>query len=135
MHRDLEFHPSTTQSPRTLSTEQVESFNRLGYLKGLPMFDADEIAEHRQFFDRLLADTMAAGGTSYAISSAHLKCGRVHDLMRDSRLVTCAQDILGPDIVGLAAQFFCKMPHDPVAISWHQDASYWPLTLSKTLTI
>ena len=99
------------------------------------MFDADEIGEHRQAFDRLLADTMAAGGTSYAISSAHLKCGRVHDLMRDSRLVTCAQDILGPDIVGLASQFFCKMPHDPVAISWHQDASYWPLTPSKTVTI
>jgi len=64
MHRDLEFHPSTTQSSRTLSTEQVESFNRLGYLKGLLMFDADEIAEHRQFFDRLLADTMAAGSTN-----------------------------------------------------------------------
>ena len=27
------------------------------------------------------------------------------------------------------------MPHDPVAISWHQDASYWLLTPSKTVTI
>jgi ectoine hydroxylase-related dioxygenase (phytanoyl-CoA dioxygenase family) len=135
MDRDLEFYPSTTQSPQALSAKQIESFNRLGYLKGLPMFDADEIGEHRQYFDRLLADTMAAGGTSYAISTAHLKCGRVYDLMQDPRLVTCAQDILGPDIVCLASQFFCKMPHDPVAISWHQDASYWPLTPSKTVTI
>ena len=78
---------------------------------------------------------MAAGGTSYAISTAHLKCGRVYDLMQDPRLVTCAQDILGPDIVCLASQFFCKMPHDPVAISWHQDASYWPLTPSRTVTV
>ena len=135
MDRDLRFHPSTTRDPTALTREQIEAFNRDGYIKGLRIFDDGEIAGHRRYFDRLLADTVAAGGTSYSISSAHLKCGRVHDLMRHPRLVACARDILGEEIVGLAAQFFCKMPHDPVSISWHQDASYWPLTPSKTVTI
>lgn len=135
MDRDLRFHPSTTRDPAALTRPQIESFNRDGYIKGLRIFDDGEMAAHRRYFDRLLADTMAAGGTSYAISSAHLKCGRVYDLMRHPRLVACARDILGGEVVGLASQFFCKMPHDPVSISWHQDASYWPLTPSKTVTI
>ena len=135
MDRDLRFYPSTTEDPSALTPQQIESFNREGYIKGLRIFDDDEIAGHRRYFDRLLTDTMAAGGTSYSISSAHLKCGRVHDLMRHPRLIARAQDILGEEIVGLASQFFCKLPHDPVTVSWHQDASFWPLTPSKTVTI
>ena len=135
MDRDLRFYPSTTQSPSALTPEQVESFNTNGYLKGVRIFDEVEIAEHRHYFDKLLADVMAAGGTSYSISSAHLRSGRVHDLMQHPRIVAVAQDILGAEVVGLASQFFCKQPHDPVNISWHQDASHWPLTPSKTATI
>ena len=55
--------------------------------------------------------------------------------MQDQRIVARAQDILGSGIVGLASQLFCKQPHDPVTIAWHQDASYWPLTPSRTVTI
>ena len=103
MDRDLRFHPSTTQHPSALTHDQIASFNRDGYIKGLRIFDDGEIAVHRRYFDRLLADTMASGGSSYSISSAHLKCGRVHDLMRHPRLVARAQDILGQEIVGLAS--------------------------------
>jgi non-heme Fe2+,alpha-ketoglutarate-dependent halogenase len=135
MDRDLQFHPCTTQSPSALTPQQVASFNTNGYLKGLRVFDEGEIAAHRHYFDGLLAAAMAAGGTSYSISSAHLRCGRVYDLMQHPRIVAVAQDILGAQIVGLASQIFCKLPHDPVNISWHQDASHWPLTPSKTVTI
>ena len=31
--------------------------------------------------------------------------------------------------------YFCKMPGDVQRVSWHQDASYWPLTPSKVVTI
>ncbi len=135
MDRDIQFYPSTTQSPQALTPEQIVSFNSHGYLKGLRIFDDEEIAEIRDYLDGLLADTMAAGGSSYSISSAHLKSGRIHDLMQDQRIVARAQDILGSGIVGLASQLFCKQPHDPVTIAWHQDASYWPLTPSRTVTI
>ena len=35
MERDLRFHPSTTEAPQALSPQQVESFNRDGFLKNL----------------------------------------------------------------------------------------------------
>ena len=135
MDRDLRFFPSETRSPSALTPEQVESFNRDGYVKGVPIFDSGEIAGHRRHFDRLLEEAMANGGTSYSISSAHLRSPRVYDLMRHPRIVACAQDVLGEEIVGLASMFFCRLPRDPVEISWHQDASHWPLTPSKTVTI
>jgi hypothetical protein len=133
--RDLRFHPSAVTHPKTLTRAQVEAFNRDGYVKGIRIFDAAEIAEHRRYFDALLARVLAEGGNSYSISTAHLKYGRVYDLITHPRIVAHVRDILGEDVVGWGAHFFCKMPHDGKKVSWHQDASFWPMTPSKTVTV
>ena len=78
---------------------------------------------------------LAAGGDSYSISTAHLKYGRVYDLLTDPRIVACVRDLLGDNVIGWGSHFFCKMPHDGKAVAWHQDASYWPLTPSKAVTV
>lgn len=135
VERSLTFHPSTVSSPRTLTKEQVAQFNADGYLKGLPVFSAEEMAEHRAYFDRLLAQVMAAGGSSYSISTAHLKYGKVYDLLTHPNIVRYVTDLLGPDVVGWGSHYFCKLPHDGKVVHWHQDASYWPLTPSKTVTV
>ena len=44
-------------------------------------------------------------------------------------------NLLGPDVVAWGSHFFCKMPRDGKTVSWHQDASYWPLTPSKAVTV
>ncbi len=133
--RDLHFHPSTVEDPRTLAREQVGQFNRDGYVRGIRIFAGDEVRENREYFDRLLAGVLAAGGDSYSISTAHLKHGKVYDLLTDPRIVACVCDLLGDDVIGWGSHFFCKMPHDGKAVAWHQDASYWPLSPSKTVTV
>lgn len=135
LDRDLRFHPSTTANPQTLSRAQIEFFNREGYLKGIRVFSQREIADIRRYFDDLLARTLAAGGDSYSISTAHLRHGRVYDLLTDRRLVALVTDLLGDNVIGWGSHFFCKMPGDGKRVAWHQDASYWPLTPSKALTI
>jgi non-haem Fe2+, alpha-ketoglutarate-dependent halogenase len=135
MDRDLRFHPVNNQCPRALSTGQIEQFNRDGFLKGIRIFNETESLENRRYFDGLLARVLAAGGTSYSISTAHLKYGRVYDLLTDRRIVACVRDLLGENVVGWGSHFFCKMPHDGKRVSWHQDASYWPLSPSKTATV
>jgi ectoine hydroxylase-related dioxygenase (phytanoyl-CoA dioxygenase family) len=134
VQRDLRFHPSTITQPRTLTPAQVAGFNRDGYIKPLRIFDAREIAAVRGYFDQLLAKTLAAGGNSYSISTAHLRYSRVYDLLTHPRIVACVKDLLGEDVVGWGSHFFCKMPGDGKRVSWHQDASYWPLTPSKAVT-
>lgn len=133
--RDLRFHPSTVTAPRALTKEQVANFNRDGYVRPLPVFSSEEIAGIREYFDRLLEQVVAAGGNSYSISSAHLRYGRVYDLLTHPRIVAYVCDILGENVVGWGSHFFCKMPHDGKAVAWHQDASYWPLTPTKAVTV
>src|ERR1700733_14547090 len=134
LDRDLRFHPSTTEHPAALTTEQIAAFNRDGYVAGIRIFDDQEIAAARSYFDELLARTLAAGGDSYSISTAHLRHGRVYDMLTDARIVALVKDLLGENVVGWGSHFFCKLPGDGKRVSWHQDSSYWPLSHSKTVT-
>ncbi len=133
--RDLRFHTLGVEFPSTLTRAQVASFNRDGFLKGIRVFNEEEIDAHRRYFDGLLERVVAAGGDSYSISTAHLKYPEVYDLLSHSRIVDLVKDLLGENVIGWGSHYFCKMPRDGKRVSWHQDASYWPLTPSKTVTV
>ncbi|HLK18692.1 MAG TPA: phytanoyl-CoA dioxygenase family protein [Bryobacteraceae bacterium] len=132
--RDLHFDPVVNENPKTLTREQIASFNRDGYLAPFRIFSDAEIAEIRRYFDDLLARTLASGGNSYSIVTAHLRHGRVYDLLTNPRIVALVKDLLGEDVIGWGSHFFCKLPGDGKRVSWHQDSSYWPLSHSKTVT-
>lgn len=132
--RDLHFHPSTVTEPAKLIPENVAHFNKNGFVRPIRIFDGPEADDLRAYFDRRLKQAIAEGRDSYSISTAHLKYGRAYDLLTHPRIVACVQDLLGPEIVGWGSHFFCKMPGDGKRVSWHQDASYWPLTPSKAVT-
>jgi hypothetical protein len=133
--RDLSFHPCTNTTPSVLSPAQLSQFNRAGYLMPFRIFSDSEIAELRRYFDNLLAKYLAEGKDSYSISSAHLRHGRVWDVLTNPRVVAIISDLLGPSVVAWGSHFFCKLPGDGKNVSWHQDASYWPLTPSKAVTM
>lgn len=133
--REIRFFPSSTESPKTLQPDDIARWNREGYLGPLDVFDQSEIRDLRDYFDRLLADALAAGRDSYSISSAHLKHARVWDLLADERVVRYVRDLLGEDVIGWGSHFFCKLPGDGKRVDWHQDGSYWPLTPTKAVTV
>jgi non-heme Fe2+,alpha-ketoglutarate-dependent halogenase len=133
--RDLRFHPLTNSAPKVLTPLEVDRFNQEGYLKPFRIFEPAEIADIRSYFDRLLAQYAADGKDSYSISTAHLRHARVWDALTNPRIVALVSDLLGPSVIGWGSHFFCKMPGDGKRVAWHQDASYWPLTLSKAVTV
>jgi hypothetical protein len=135
MPRDLSFHPCDNANPAVLTREQVARFNRDGYLMPFRFFSPDEMADIRGYFDQLLAKYAAEGKDSYSISSAHLRHGRVWDILTNPRIVAVVRDLLGPSVVGWGSHFFCKMPGDGKTVAWHQDSSYWPLTPAKAVTV
>src|ERR1051325_5728050 len=112
VEREFLFHPANGENARTLTRERVAAFNQDGYLKGIRIFSEAEIAEIRRYFDDLLAKTLAAGGDSYSISTAHLRHGRVYDLLTEARIVGRIKDLLGENVIGWGSHFFCKMPGD-----------------------
>ena len=133
--RDLRFHPCTNRAPKVLTTDQIEQFNTEGYLMPFRVFGRGEMDEIRRYFDKLLEQYQSEGKDSYAISSAHLRHNKVHDILCNERIVALVSDLLGDSVIGWGSHFFCKMPGDGKRVAWHQDSSYWPLTPSKAVTV
>jgi ectoine hydroxylase-related dioxygenase (phytanoyl-CoA dioxygenase family) len=133
--RDLRFHPVVNDAPKSLTANQVEGFNRSGFIRPLDVYTDEQITSIRQYFDKLLEDAIAAGGDSYSISTAHMKHAGVYDILTNPIIVDYVADLLGENVIAWGSHFFCKMPGDGRAVAWHQDASYWPLSPSKAVTV
>ena len=113
----------------------MAAYNERGFVTAFNVFEAGEIAAHRSYFDRLLERVLADGGDAYSISSAHLRYPQVYDLLCEPRIVGPVVDLLGPNVVGWGSHYFCKLPGDEKPVDWHQDASYWPLSHTHTVTV
>jgi len=133
--RDLHFHPTKNPSPRVLSPAQIEQFNRDGYIAGVEVFDAAGVARNRAFFERARVAEAAAGKDAKVVLLLHLRYGAAWDVMNHPKIVQAVKDLLGENVVGWGAAFFHKPAHDEATVAWHQDASYWPLTPSKVVTV
>jgi len=134
MDRDLSFHPSDPEATTSLSKDQVEEFNARGFLAPLRVLSDDEVGDYRQYFDGVLARALADGYDGYSIVSAHIKHGRVYDLLSHPAIVGWMSDLLGTDLVCWGAHYFCKVAGDEKQVTWHQDANYWPITPARAIT-
>jgi hypothetical protein len=132
--RDLRFHDLGAAHPRRLTLAQIDSFNKNGYLKGFTVLEGRRVDMNRHYFDGLLKMVQAAGLDSYAINGWQHCCVGLYDLCTHPVIVEYISDLLGPNVICLGAHYFCKLPHDSKQVSWHQDAAYWPLSPSKTIT-
>jgi non-haem Fe2+, alpha-ketoglutarate-dependent halogenase len=135
--RDLSFRPADPSTAKTLSAEQVEHFNEHGFVRPLPVFSADEIADVRAYIDGLLDQVVGAPDrrNAYSINAYHLVCQGLYDLNLTPRILDYVEDIVGPNIVCWGQHLFCKLPGDPMEVPLHQDAIYWPLTPTKSVTV
>lgn len=130
----VQFFPATTTAPRTLTPAQVAAYNRDGYLAPLSIFNAAEAAANRDFFDRLMATAATVGYERYSLVNFELFCATLHDLATEPRILALVEDLLGPDFVCFGTHFFNKVPGDLQRVAWHQDAPYYQLSPSKSLT-
>ena len=133
--RDLRFHPVHHEHPRRLTPAQLRQYDERGYIFPLDVFTPAEAEANRAYFDELMARAAAAGWDAYSINGWQRHCAGMWDLCTEPRILDYVQDLLGEDLVCWGAHFFCKQPGDARRVSWHQDASYWPLTPSRTVTV
>jgi hypothetical protein len=135
--RDLSFRPADPQSARTLNAEQVDAFNRDGFVSPLPTFSGTDVTDIRDYVDGLIEAVVSAPDrrNSYSVNSYHLVCQGLYDIIQSPRLLDYAQDIVGPDIVCWGMHLFAKLPGDGMEVPLHQDAIYWPLTPAKSVTV
>ena len=130
--QDLSFKPVHNAGPKHLTQSQIEAFNRNGFVRPLDVFPATEVARNRDYFDALLAQRPQNG--AYAINCYQARCEGLWDICTAPRILDYVEDLIGPNIVCWASHFFCKLPHDPLLVPWHQDAPYWKLSPARTVT-
>ena len=134
LDRELRFFPLGVDNPQRLNQSQIRHYNDFGYLSPLDVFDETEISGIRSYFDALLERTQAAGWGSNELTNLHKHCRGVHELVTSPRILDIVQDLLGETLILRNSHFFLKLPGDLTRVSWHQDASYWPLTPSKVVS-
>ena len=149
MEKDYAFYPTETESPRFLSISQIEHFNQHGFISPIQGFSEEIIKKQQQYFDKLLQQISDAsekgdnhfGGVvkrdsvQYSLNCYHTKLRGIWETMYAEPLLRAVRDLLGNDVVAWATHYFCKLPGDGKAVSFHQDASYWGLTPAKTVTV
>ena len=135
--QDFCFRPSSRKNLSVLSEEQVDCFNKAGYLTALAGLSSAEVSDLRLYVDWLIEEVISADDrrNSYSINQYHQVCGRLWDLIQTPVFVDYVSDILGSESVCWSTHIFCKLPGDGMEIPLHQDANYWPFTPTNSVTI
>ena len=125
---------STDPNARRLSEAEKQQFHSDGYVKNLPLFDAQAVSELQVMF-RDMAERMPDGVDISRVNNWHKCSPTAFSISRVPQLLDYVQDLLGPNFFQWGAQFFVKFPHDDAVVPWHQDAIYWPITPTRTVTV
>lgn len=130
---DLRFKPVQNPAPKTLTLHQIAQYNAHGFVQPFTIFGAAEIAGIRAYVDTLMADMGPDG--AYGINCYQARLSGLWDIATDARILDHVEDLIGPDILCWASAILSKKPHDPKAVPWHQDASFWSLSPARTVTV
>lgn len=131
--QDLSFVPAPASGARVLTPDQIAHYNARGFVQPFDAFNEAEIDEIRRYLNGLM-DEMGAQG-AYGINCYQARLSGLYDIATDSGILDLVQDIIGPDILCWATAILSKRPHDPKAVPWHQDASFWALSPARTVTV
>lgn len=110
--------------PKALSRDQVEQYQRDGFVCPVPVISPDEAADYRARLEAFEATQGGKLGPSHR-SKAHLLFKWLDDLMRDKRMLDPVEDLIGRDILCWNTVFWIKEPGSGSYVGWHQDKRYW----------
>src|ERR1700678_1232924 len=135
--RDLSFRPATASANKALTDSQISFFNENGFLSPLPALDVAEISEVKRYIDDLIRKVVDAPDrrNAYSIFNYQIACRGMYEIIQSPMILDYAEDLLGKNFVCWNTHLFCKAPNDPMQVPFHQDAVYWPLTPSRTVTV
>jgi non-heme Fe2+,alpha-ketoglutarate-dependent halogenase len=106
----------------------ADTYERDGYVSGIDIFPAEEIAAYRSQFDEL-EDRLGKETTETGLVQRHLEYEFIWQLSSDERILDVIASCIGNDVMLLATHFFCKYPAGDTEkfVAWHQDVTYWGL--------
>jgi non-haem Fe2+, alpha-ketoglutarate-dependent halogenase len=115
-----------------LAAQQQREYKRDGFLFPFTALTGEEVAEFRRDYDRL--EPHLGPTTTPRHAQLHLHFRWAFDLATRPAVLDVVEDLIGPDILVHTTSLFCKQPHDPAFVSWHQDAHNWRLDNPRLVT-
>lgn len=124
---------SDKQTSVGLSSRQVESYRRDGYLFPLPALDDAVCADARRRIE-VFEFSQGKPVTKEQRFKPHLMMTFLDAAIRTPLILDAVESLIGGDILCWETSLFIKEAGDPAYISWHQDATYWGLEPFDVIT-
>ena len=117
--------------PATLTSAQVASYARDGFLSPIAALTAEEAARYRgklEAFEATLGGPLTSDATDARYRSrTHVLLAWVHGLASHPAILDAVESLIGPDILVYTSTWFIKEPESAAIAAWHQDATYFGL--------
>ena len=116
-----------------LTQEQVDGYERDGYLSPVTVFTTQEALRYRQLLEAAEAEfPEALSGANR--NNAHCNFTFLDEITHHPKLIDVVECLVGPNIVCCATVLFIKEANDPGYVSWHQDGKYMGLEPNNGVT-
>lgn len=112
---------------RPLTTAEIDAYHATGYLGGLAVLDAAELARARRHAEQLVA-RMGGAPRPADMLQPHLHFRWAFDLATHPAVLAAIESLLGPDLLVHSSSLFYKPPKSLACVAWHQDGLYWRLS-------
>lgn len=115
-------------TPLNDSAELRASYERDGFVSGVPITSAEQAAAHRV----LLEDAEdQLGGSLHYVDKAHTALRSPFELATLPAVLDAVEALIGPNILLYNSTYIIKEPGAPTKVNWHQDLTYWGLADSE----
>jgi ectoine hydroxylase-related dioxygenase (phytanoyl-CoA dioxygenase family) len=101
-----------------LTSEQIASYEELGFVQSIPVLTPDEVLHFRDCIEKTWK---ALGGRVTRADGLHLYFRWAWELASHRRLLDCMEDLLGPNILLKHTRLFYKYGNSAAWVGWHQD--------------
>lgn len=123
---------------QALTSEQVASWRRHGFLTPFSLLSENEIEEclaGLARYEAWLGGRVNAAEDIKWRTMPYLLMPWAASLARDARILDRVEALLGPDILIYTSTFFIKEPESSTVAAWHQDSTYYGLTPADEVTV
>lgn len=131
---------ASPSSSSRLSETQRQQFERDGFLFPLPALDEREVAYFlKKYYDHTTRNrealaSLPAKDRFQILSETHFVMKWAFEIARHPRVLDAVEGLIGPNILAWSSAWFSKMPGDKAFVSWHQDGTYWNLSVPRVVT-